>query len=76
MASQASKLEGYIISELSKEFDITNQQTLQKLAAALSKAVHTYITTDVEVRTGIQSVGQDPQGGSVNSTTVTTGKTF
>ena len=53
MASQPDILKAYIVKELSAEFGITNQETLNKVAAALSRAVHTYITTDVEVKIGI-----------------------
>ena len=53
MASQPSKLQGYLVAELRKEFPITDDQTFTKWATAISKAVHTYIVTDVEVKVGI-----------------------
>lgn len=53
MASVPSKLQGYLVAELRAEFPITDEQTLNKWAAAISRAMHTYITTDVEVEPGI-----------------------
>jgi hypothetical protein len=53
MASDPNKLAGYLVSEISSEFGITNTDTLEKWAAAVSRAIDTYITTDVEVKAGI-----------------------
>lgn len=53
MASVPSRLQGYLVTELRAEFPITDEQTLNKWAAAISRAMHTYITTDVEVKVGI-----------------------
>lgn len=55
MASTPSKLAGYIVSEIVAEFKLgqSNEQ-LNKFAAAISRAIHTYATTDLEVKAGIQ----------------------
>ena len=55
MASTPSKLAGYIVSEIVAEFNLgeSNEQ-LDKFAAAISRAIHTYATTDLEVKAGIQ----------------------
>jgi hypothetical protein len=54
MASVPDKLAGYLVKEISSEFGITNTQTLERWAAAVSRAIHTYITTDVETKAGQQ----------------------
>ena len=54
MASVPSKLQGYLVKELKAEFPITDDRTLTKWAAAISRAMHTYITTDVETKAGQQ----------------------
>jgi hypothetical protein len=54
MASVPSKLAGYIVKEITAEFEITNSQTLSQMAAAISQAIDTYITTDVETKQGQQ----------------------
>lgn len=77
MASVPDKLKGYIVKEFSEEFGITNQQTLEKMAAALSRAIHTYITTDVEVKTGQQVESQDTvTSAKVLGKTITPGDLF
>lgn len=76
MASSPSKLQGYLVKELKAEFPITNDQTLNKWAAAISRAMHTYITTDVEVKIGQQVTGTDSVGGPVTAKTVTPGDLF
>ena len=75
MASVPSKLQGYLVKELRTEFPITDEQTLSKWAAAISRAIHTYITTDVEVVPGQQVLGQSPSG-PVTGQTVTPGDLF
>lgn len=76
MASVPSKLQGYLVAELRKEFGITNDDTLNKWAAAISRAIDTYITTDVEVKVGQQIEGIDSQGGKVTGQTITPGDLF
>lgn len=59
MASTPNKLAEYIASEIVAEFKLgqSNEQ-LDKFAAAISRAIHTYTTTDLEVRAGIQVESQ------------------
>ena len=76
MASVPDKLAGYLVKEISSEFGITNTETLEKWAAAVSRAIHTYITTDVEVKIGQQVIGKDSLNGPVVGQTVTPGDLF
>ena len=76
MASTPSKLQGYLVAEISKEFGITNKETLNRWAGAVAKALHTYITTDVEVKIGQQVEGTDSLSGKVVGKTVTPGDLF
>lgn len=59
MASDPSKLASYIVSEIVAEFKLgqSNEQ-LDRYASAISKAIHKYATTDLEVRAGIQVESQ------------------
>lgn len=55
MASNQDKLAGYLLTELVKAFDIQGSSVeLEKFSKALSKAIHKYATTDLEVETKIQ----------------------
>ena len=76
MASVPSKLQGYLVKELKVEFPITDDQTLNKWASAISRAMHTYITTDVEVKIGQQVTGVDSVSGPTVGQTVTPGDLF
>ena len=76
MASVPSKLQAYIVKEISDEFNITNTQTLNRWAGAMARAVHTYITTDVEVKIRQQLEGVDSLSGPVVGQTVTPGDLF
>jgi hypothetical protein len=76
MASVPSKLQGYLVKELKVEFPITDDRTLTKWASAISRAMHTYITTDVEVKIGQQVEGVDSLAGKVIAKTVTPGDLF
>lgn len=55
MASNIDKLAKYIVDEIVSEMNMgqSNEQ-LNKYAKALSRAIHKYATTDLEVKTGIQ----------------------
>ena len=52
MASSPDALKPHIIKEFGEAFGISDAATLEKFAEALSKAVHTYITTDVQTAAG------------------------
>lgn len=84
MASDPKKLAKYIADEIVAEFKLgqSNQQ-LNSFAAALSRAIHTYSTTDLEVRAGIQvdsqfsttTPGALPEDPAVTTITKVKGKT-
>lgn len=76
MASDPSKLQGYLVKEISAEFGIKDTNTLNRWAKAVSLAIHTYITTDVEVKIGQQVEGKDSVNGPVIGKTITPGDLF
>jgi hypothetical protein len=76
MASVPNKLQSYLVKEISEEFNIKNTDTLNRWAAAVSRAIHTYITTDVEVKIGQQVEGTDSFNGTTIGKTVTPGDLF
>lgn len=68
MASQPDSFKNRLIPILSTYFGITDPATLDATAEALSRALHDYITQDVQV-----AAGQPVQVSTVNGTGTTTG---
>lgn len=73
MASTPTAFKQRLIPILSTFFGITDPDTLDKAAEALSNAIHEYVTQDVEVAAG-QQVQVSP--GSGTGTTSGPGKLF
>tara|TARA_R100001086_G_scaffold193117_1_gene110229 strand:+ start:1050 stop:1277 length:228 start_codon:yes stop_codon:yes gene_type:complete len=68
MASTPTAFKQRLIPILSSFFDITDPETLDKAAEALSNAIHDYVTQDVEVAPGQPVRVTTPQGPGTGTT--------
>ena len=79
MAAEKDILAGYIVDEIVQEYNLgSSNESLEKYADAIARAVTKFLTSDVQVSVGQQILGQGvgvvagPGGGTVN--TEVTGK--
>lgn len=81
MAINVNTLAGYISSEIVREFQLEqSNESLDRYARAMARAISRYLSDDVEVAVGQQITGQgvgttsDGSGGSTTINTNVTGK--